>query len=104
MGSRRRTGFGAMTLLIASLAACPAGALPITFYADVDFGADHVAARERIGGSSGSAAAAAPVEFALRPRQAALATTPVEISFRRWDESEPEALDAAALALVAPGR
>lgn len=104
MGSRRYAGCGALAMLFASLSAAPAGALPITLYANVDFGADHVAARERIGGSGGSAADAPPVEFGLAPKPVALAITPLEVSFRHWDEEELDVADAAALALVEADR
>ena len=109
MHAERRARVLALTLLLAAgLAAAPARALPITRYAGVDFGADHVAARERLGASLGgetAALAAAPIAVALdaaaKPKP--LASAPLEVSFHRWDEGglgSPE----AALALARPRR
>jgi hypothetical protein len=95
-------------LLASGLAAAPARALPITLYANVDFGADHVAARERLGASAALASAplaAAPLAVALDVAAAPkpLASAPLEISFRRWDEGGLASPDAE-LALAAPRR
>jgi hypothetical protein len=79
------------SLLACSLSTAPARALPITFYADVDFGADHAAARERLGASAaaanarpGGASLAVALDVAASPKP--LASAPLEVSFRRWDE------------------
>ena len=89
MRSRRRTAFAMTAIALASSpAAAPARAVPITWYAHVDFGADHVAARERIGASSGSGDATPDFALDLIPTPIDLSTASLAISFRRWDEGE----------------
>ena len=72
----------------------------------MDFGADNAAARERIGASSASAPlAAAPLAVALdvtaKPKP--LASAPLEVSFRRWDEGAGVAALAEELGRGAGG-
>ena len=88
MAFRRSAGLGVPALVLAGcLAAASARAVPITVYDHVDLGADHTAARERIGGVRGHAGATVDVALDLIVKKTAASIAPLEISFHRWEEN-----------------